>query len=37
MINSAHLVVYSKDPDANRIFFRDIPGFPSADAGLAAG
>jgi hypothetical protein len=33
MINGAHLLLYSRDPDADRAFFRDILGFPSIDAG----
>ncbi len=33
MISGAHIVVYSKDADADRAFFRDILGFKSVDAG----
>ena len=33
MINGAHAIVYSSDPDADRAFFRDTLGYPSADAG----
>lgn len=33
MINGAHVIVYSADPDADRAFFRDVLGYPSADAG----
>ena len=33
MINGAHVVIHSKDPEADRIFFRDVLRFPSADAG----
>jgi catechol 2,3-dioxygenase-like lactoylglutathione lyase family enzyme len=33
MINGAHVVVYSKDPEADRGFFRDVLGFKSVDAG----
>ena len=33
MINGAHVVVYSKDAEADRAFFRDILGFASVDAG----
>ena|ERR1700722_12402924 len=33
MIFGAHVIVYSKDPEADRGFFRDILGFPSVDAG----
>ncbi len=33
MISGAHVVVYSKDAEADRAFFSDILGFPSVDAG----
>jgi catechol 2,3-dioxygenase-like lactoylglutathione lyase family enzyme len=33
MISGAHIVVYSKDEEADRAFFREILGFPSVDAG----
>ena len=33
MITGAHVVIYSKDPDADRAFFRDILKFPAVDAG----
>jgi len=33
MIYGAHLIVYSKDAEADRAFFRDVLGFPSVDAG----
>ncbi len=33
MINGAHVIVYSKDPDADRVFFRDVLKFPAVDAG----
>jgi catechol 2,3-dioxygenase-like lactoylglutathione lyase family enzyme len=33
MINGAHIVIYSIDPDADRAFFRDVLGFKSIDAG----
>lgn len=33
MINGAHVVIYSKDPEADRAFFRDVLRFPSVDAG----
>ena len=33
MINGAHIVVYSKNPEADRAFFRDALGFPAIDAG----
>ena len=33
MINGAHAIIYSKDADADRTFFRDVLGFPNVDAG----
>ena len=33
MINGAHLVIYTKDPEADRAFFRDVLRFSSVDAG----
>lgn len=33
MIIGAHMIVYSKDADADRAFFRDTLGFDSVDAG----
>lgn len=33
MINGAHVVVYSKDSEADRAFFRDVLPFPCVDAG----
>jgi len=33
MISGAHVIVYSKDADADRAFFRDALGFKSVDAG----
>ena len=33
MINGAHVVIYSKDPDVDRTFFRDALKFPFVDAG----
>ncbi len=33
MIFGAHVIVYSKDPTADRAFFRDVLGFSSVDAG----
>jgi catechol 2,3-dioxygenase-like lactoylglutathione lyase family enzyme len=33
MINGAHVIVYSKDAEADRAFFKDVLGFPSVDAG----
>jgi hypothetical protein len=33
MILGAHIVIHSKDPDADRAFFKDVLKFPSVDAG----
>src|SRR5262249_7447139 len=33
MIIGAHMIVYSKDAEADRAFFRDVLGFASVDAG----
>jgi catechol 2,3-dioxygenase-like lactoylglutathione lyase family enzyme len=33
MISGAHVIVYSKDADADRAFFREVLGFQSVDAG----
>ena len=33
MINGAHVIIYSKDAEADRAFFRDVLKFPSVDAG----
>ena len=33
MISGAHIIVYTKDADADRTFFRDVLGFQSVDAG----
>jgi catechol 2,3-dioxygenase-like lactoylglutathione lyase family enzyme len=33
MITGAHVILYSKDPDADRAFFKDVLGFPAVDAG----
>jgi len=33
MIHGAHVVIYSKDSDADRAFFRDVLRFPAVDAG----
>ncbi len=33
LINGAHIVIYSKDSEADRAFFRDVLKFPSVDAG----
>lgn len=33
MINGAHAILYSADPDADRFFLRDVLGLPHVDAG----
>ncbi|MCC3779296.1 VOC family protein [Streptomyces sp. UNOB3_S3] len=33
MINGAHVILYSRDADADRAFVRDVLGFPGVDAG----
>jgi hypothetical protein len=33
MITGAHFLLYSRDPEADRVFFRDILEFSSVDAG----
>jgi len=33
MISGAHVIVYTRDAEADRAFFRDILGFKSVDAG----
>lgn len=33
MISGAHVIVYSKNAEADRAFFRDVLGFNSVDAG----
>ena len=33
MISGAHVIIYSKNADADRAFFRDALGFKSVDAG----
>jgi len=33
MIHGAHVIVYSKDSDADRAFFRDVLQYDSVDAG----
>jgi catechol 2,3-dioxygenase-like lactoylglutathione lyase family enzyme len=33
MVNGAHVVLYSKDAEADRAFFRDVLGFKHVDAG----
>jgi hypothetical protein len=33
MISGAHMIIYSKDAEADRVFFRDVLKFASVDAG----
>jgi catechol 2,3-dioxygenase-like lactoylglutathione lyase family enzyme len=33
VIIGAHVVIYARDPEAARAFFRDVLGLPSVDAG----
>jgi catechol 2,3-dioxygenase-like lactoylglutathione lyase family enzyme len=33
MINGAHVIIYTNDPEADRAFFRDVLQFPFVDAG----
>jgi catechol 2,3-dioxygenase-like lactoylglutathione lyase family enzyme len=33
MIIGAHSIIYSKDPEADRAFFRDVLGFANVDVG----
>lgn len=33
MINGVHILLYSRDPEADRIFFRDVLEFPAIDIG----
>ncbi|MGX1778614.1 VOC family protein [Nocardia brasiliensis] len=33
MINGAHVIIYSRDVEADRSFFRDVLGYPHVDAG----
>lgn len=33
MISGAHMIIYSKDAEADRSFFRDVLGFKFVDAG----
>jgi catechol 2,3-dioxygenase-like lactoylglutathione lyase family enzyme len=33
MISGAHVIVYTKDAETDRAFFRDVLGFKSVDAG----
>lgn len=33
MINGAHMIIYSRDAEADRAFFRDVLDFPHVDVG----
>ncbi|MBT2394411.1 VOC family protein [Streptomyces sp. ISL-100] len=33
MINGAHVIIYSRDTEADRALFRDVLGYPHIDAG----
>jgi catechol 2,3-dioxygenase-like lactoylglutathione lyase family enzyme len=33
MITGAHIILYSTDAEADRVFIRDVLGFPGVDAG----
>jgi catechol 2,3-dioxygenase-like lactoylglutathione lyase family enzyme len=33
LITGAHAIIYTRNPDEDRAFFRDVLGFPSVDAG----
>jgi hypothetical protein len=33
MLTGAHVLLYSENPEADRVFFRDVLGFPAVDAG----
>ena len=33
MITGTHVIIYTKDAEADRAFFRDVLGFRSVDAG----
>jgi catechol 2,3-dioxygenase-like lactoylglutathione lyase family enzyme len=33
VISGAHVILYSKNAEADRAFFRDVLGFPAVDAG----
>ncbi|MFJ3926167.1 VOC family protein [Streptomyces sp. NPDC090022] len=33
MINGAHVIIYSRDAEADRVFLRDVLGFRHVDAG----
>ena len=33
MVNGAHIIIYSKDPEADKAFFRDVLKLPNVDVG----
>jgi catechol 2,3-dioxygenase-like lactoylglutathione lyase family enzyme len=33
MVNGIHVLIYTADPDADRVFFRDVLGFTAVDVG----
>jgi catechol 2,3-dioxygenase-like lactoylglutathione lyase family enzyme len=33
VINGAHIIIYSRDAEADRVFLRDVLGYPHIDAG----
>jgi catechol 2,3-dioxygenase-like lactoylglutathione lyase family enzyme len=33
MINGGHVIIHSRDPEADRAFFRDVLGYPYVEAG----
>jgi hypothetical protein len=33
VINGAHSIIYSTNPEADRVFFRDVLGMPNVDVG----
>ncbi|MFK4088818.1 VOC family protein [Kribbella sp. NPDC020789] len=33
MINGAHVIIYSRDAEADRAFLKDVLGYPQVDAG----
>ncbi|MDX6251178.1 MAG: hypothetical protein QOF10_4538, partial [Kribbellaceae bacterium] len=33
MINGAHVIIYSRDAEADRTFLRDVLGYPHVDTG----
>ena len=37
MITGSHVIVYSRDADADRVFFSDVLDYPHVDAGRDLG